>query len=470
MIKKLIRKLVGCSDYDIVKEQLDYYYTLSHYDNLTGLANRLHFNEESEKMLKRCAEETEPLTVFLIDLDNFKMINDSHGHQAGNVLLQEIAHRLISVAKARNLLAKSLGRITHCGAFIVARLGGDEFVMLFEHMDKHEAELMGRQITQELKEPLALDTVEVSVSASVGGSIFPWDGESIHDLLKSADLAMYAAKEDGKDRFKFHEKSMNTKVERRVELETIIRNIVATEQVTLVFQPIVEVASRKIVGAETLLRGKDALQKPINPQELIEIAEQSNLIIDIGNLIIRRAFEFAQTYLGAAMHDREIHIAVNISAQQLKDRHFVSDVKDMLEQTQLNPTRVVFEITETALVKNFAESAKALEDLKELGINISIDDFGKGYSSFNYLQQLPFDKLKIDSSFVEPIGSNHPKANEVIRGIIMMADGLDMNVCAEGVETEEQLAKLREYGCEHAQGYYFYKPLSPDDFVDVLME
>jgi diguanylate cyclase (GGDEF)-like protein len=470
MIKQLIRKLVGCSDYDDIKDQLDYYYTLSHYDCLTGLANRLHFNEESEKMIQRCAVESEPLTTFLIDLDNFKMINDTHGHQAGNVVLQEIAHRLISVAKARNLLAASLGRVNNKSSFIVARLGGDEFVMMFEHMDKHEAQIIGRQVLHELKEPMALDAVEVSVSASIGGSIFPWDGENVHELLKSADLAMYASKEDGKDRFKFHEKAMNTKVERRVELENIVRNIVATKTVTLVFQPIVDVRTGKIVGAETLLRGKDVQQRPVNPQELIEIAEQSNLIFAIGTLIIRRAFEFAQTYLGPQLHDREIYIAINISAQQLKDIHFVSDVKDMLEQTQLDPTHVVFEITETSLVKNFEESARALQELRDIGILISIDDFGKGYSSFNYLHQLPLDKLKIDSAFIDPIGPNDPKANAVVKGMIMMASGLDMIVCAEGVETEQQLEKIREYGCDQAQGYYFYKPLLPDDFVDVLMQ
>lgn len=488
MVNTFLRWLAGCSDYEQIKEQLEYYYTLSHYDHLTGLANRLHFMEEAEKILKHCKEDSEAMTIFLIDLDNFKMINDTHGHQAGNVLLQQVAHRLISLAKARNMLARSLGRIDSCGSAVdsiienetindvqiswpnsnvVARLGGDEFVMLFEHMDKHEAEIMGQQITQELKEVVMIGNFEVSISASVGGSIFPWDGQILHDLLKAADLAMYAAKDGGKDRHVFHEKSMNTKVERRVEAELAVREIIHSKTTTVYYQPILDTTNCRIIGAEALLRGKKATDKFFNPMELIAAAEDTNLIIPLGEIILRSACRFARKCIDVVGEDCEAFVSVNVSAVQLTDPTFARQVESALHDSDLTPDHLVLEITETMLMQNFEDSEKTLNKLRNLGIRISIDDFGKGYSSFSYLQKLPIDKIKIDSSFIQSLGLDN-KANEIVKGIILMAEALGMHTCAEGVETDVQFNKLREYGCEQVQGYYKYKALSEQDFVDVL--
>jgi predicted signal transduction protein with EAL and GGDEF domain len=474
MIKKLLMKWLGVSDYEQVKQENVELYHKAHYDDLTGLANRLKYNCQATKILATCIALGEPVTVILVDLDNFKMINDSHGHQAGNVVLQEIAKRLNGLVKSRCVLATDVGRYQHhispdhpCDCF-AARLGGDEFVLVFEHMDRHEADIAGQSLVQELKEPVLINGIEVSASASVGISIYPWDGDDIHTLLKAADLAMYAAKESGKDRHMFYERSMNTKVERRVEAELAVRDMITKNNLVVYYQPIIETDTGEIVGAEALLRGKMATDKFFNPLELITAAEDTNLIIPLGALILKTACRFARRCIDMFGDDCDMAVSVNVSAHQLTDPGFSCLVERTLHECDLTPDHLVLEITETMLMQNFNESERTLAKLRNIGIRISIDDFGKGYSSFSYLQRLPIDKIKIDISFVQSLGIDN-KANEIVKGIILMADALGMHTCAEGVETELQYKKLLEYGCEQVQGYYNHRALSEQDFVDVLV-
>lgn len=472
MIKDLLLNWLGCGDYEDLKIQNQQLYQLAHFDNLTGLANRMSFHKEADETLAHCEAEIEPLTIFLIDLDNFKMINDTHGHLSGNLLLQNIAQRLMNIAEARSLLAsrrfvnKALIDKRPRGGSLVARLGGDEFVMAFEYMDKHEADIVCRQINQELKETVIINNFEISVSASVGASIFPWDGKTIHDLLKAADLAMYAAKEGGKDRYAFYERSMNTKVERRVEAELVVREIIEHENIILFYQPIIDIETQQIVGAEALMRGKKLTEKFYDPMELIIVAEATNLIIPLGMIILKSACNFARRCIDIA-GDCGAFISVNVSSFQLKDPDFVDRVEAILEETQLLPSHLVLEITETMLMENFEAASRALNELRRIGVRISIDDFGKGYSSFSYLHRLPIDKVKIDMSFIQSIGLD-TKSNEIVKAIILMSDVLGMHTCAEGVETELQFNKLKEFGCEEAQGYFKYKALAEDEFLDLL--
>lgn len=468
-LKQLIRSLVGCGDYDDLKSQIDELHKLAHFDALTSLANRHLFDGESEIMISRCNERKQPLALFLIDLDNFKYINDTHGHLAGNFVLQRIAKRLQSIANARTALAYYSERILEDkNNSLVARLGGDEFVLIFENMDKDEASIVAQQIIQELKEPIQYNNFEITASASIGVSISPWDGNSIQTLLKMSDLAMYAAKELGRDRFKFYRQSMGHRLERRAEMEHAVRDILDNEDVLLFYQPIVCSKTEKIVGVEALLRGKRQSDMFFDPNDLIEIAEDTNLIIPLGTLILTTACKFARKCIDTIGDScASAFVSVNVSVTQLVDPNFVDLVKQILEDTSLRPSNLVIEVTESMLMVDYTHCAATLRDLKKLGVSISIDDFGKGYSSFSYLQNLPIDKIKIDTSFVRGIGNDN-KANEVIKGIILMADALGMLTCAEGVETHLQFEKLKEYGCKHVQGYYKYRPLAADTLLSIL--
>lgn len=446
------------------KREIERLTKLAYYDSLTNLPNRVMFQEQSSKQMIQNRASGEPLSVFLIDLDNFKHINDTHGHQVGDLLLKQIATRLEAIKHSRCTVADTVGKYKHenCSC-IAARLGGDEFVMVFDHMDKHEAEIVALQIVRTLKEPVIVGTNEIIVSASVGVSIFPWDANNTSGLLKAADLAMYAAKDNGKDRFAFHESYMNTKIERRVEAELMVREIINTKKVEMFYQPIFCVKDESIVGFEALLRANKPKGDTFSPMELIRVAEESNLIVPLGSIILEKACSFACECLDIGV---DLSVSVNVSSPQLTAPNFKQIVEGILDKTGLPAQNLILEITETILMSNFEQSAITLQQLRLLGIRISIDDFGKGYSSFNYLQALPISKIKIDMSFVQALGDK--KANAIVKGIIEMADALGMEACAEGVETKQQLIKLKEFGCERAQGHYKYPALNALQFFEML--
>lgn len=450
---KTIRQWFGCDDCEDIKQKYYEMYQLAHFDNLTGLSNRMMFTNETSTIFERCVDEAEPLTIFLIDLDNFKLINDTHGHHSGNSVLQTVANRLTKVAKLHTEAST-----------IVSRLGGDEFVILFEGMDKHEAELAAIELNTELKKSFFVDQMPISVSASIGGSIYPWHGGTMSSLMRAADVAMYAAKENGKDQYKLYDPSMNTTIEKRVEAEHMIRDIIHTGNVNLYFQPIIELETNKVIGMEALLRNSIDAKRLFSPAELIEVAEETNLIVPLGTIILRTACVFARSCINAGA---DLILSVNVSAPQLTDINFPDIVADALHKAKLPAKNLILEITETMLMSNFEQSTKMLEQLRELGVVISIDDFGKGYSSLNYLQKLPIGKLKIDMSFVQSLGKNK-KTDEIVKGIILMAEALQMLTCAEGVETQLQNDLLKEFGCTHVQGYFRYKALDPKEFIEML--
>jgi diguanylate cyclase (GGDEF)-like protein len=428
---------------------------IAHYDSLTGLPNRLLFQETSKQAISRALNSKKPLCVFLIDLDNFKQINDSCGHQVGDHVLKVVSARL----------QKTVDDINR-GESIASRLGGDEFVVLFEETTREEAKIIAEKLTEYLKEEIINDQEKLYVSTSVGISVYPEDGITIPLLLKSADLAMYTSKDKGKAQYSFHEKWMNTKMERRIEAELVVRDIINTGLVSVFFQPIVDAKTSRVIGAEALLRGKKHQQLFFDPMELISAAEDTKLIIPLGSMILEQSCLFAHKCLE---ENQEIFVSVNVSTYQLSSPTFATLVERVLQRTNLSPQYLILEITETMLMQNFEESSKTLDKLRNIGVRISIDDFGKGYSSFSYLQKLPIDKIKIDISFVQSIGVDQ-KSNEIVKGIILMTDALGMHTCAEGVETQLQYEKLTEYGCEQIQGYYMHKALPESDFVALLKE
>lgn len=440
---------------------------IAYFDTLTGLANRAKFNDESQIMYNRAVKDNVPMSLFLIDIDNFKTINDTYGHGAGDQVLQAIGERLDSFVRAYCQFCKDVGRYEYQCACMAARLGGDEFVVVFEHMTAAEADSAVRTLMEQMREFVQLETAKVNLSASIGISVFPEGGNTISDLLTSADLAMYAAKEKGKDQFCFHDSFMDSKIQRRIEAELAVRDMINGNNITVYYQPIIDTDTGEVVGTEALLRGRKSTDKFFNPVELISAAEDTNLIIPLGMLILKNACKFMRHCLDVVGEDCDLFVSVNVSVYQLTDPTFASVVEQTLHYCDLTPDHLVLEITETMLMQNFDDSERTLNKLRNLGVRISIDDFGKGYSSFSYLQKLPIDKIKIDISFIQNLGIDI-KANEIVKGIILMAHALGMHTCAEGVETEMQWLKLREFGCEQVQGYFKHRALSEQDFVDVL--
>lgn len=447
------------------KREIERLTKIAYYDALTNLPNRLMFHEQSAKVMARSLKTNEPMSVFLIDLDNFKPINDTHGHQVGDQVLKHISVRLEAIRSARCKVADSLRKYeNHKCLCAAARLGGDEFVMVFEHMDKHQAQIVAMQVIATLKEPVIVNDIEIVVSASLGVSIFPWDANDISTLLKAADLAMYAAKEMGKDRFAFHESYMNTKIERRVEAELTIREIISTGKVVMAYQPIFSVNTEHIVGFEALFRSNKIESGSFSPIELITVAEESNLIVPLGTIILEEACAFGKECFD---YELDLSVSVNVSSSQLTSSEFKQIVENTLVKTGLPAQNLILEITETSLISNFEKNAATLQQLHELGIRISINDFGKDYLSSNYLQTLPISKIKIDMSFVQALGTDK-KSNAIVKGIVEMANALGIEPCAEGVETKQQLAKLKEFGCERAQGHHKYPALTGGEFFEML--
>ncbi len=471
MIKTFIRNLIGCGDYDELKRQNAELYKLAHFDSLTGLANRRQFDATINLMYTHCLTVGKTFTVFLIDLDNFKYINDTHGHMSGNTVLQTISTRLTRITNARNSLTfcdeciKNLS--TNCCNSIVARIGGDEFAMVFEDMDKYESAITAQQIKQEIRKPINIDQYEVTASVSIGISMYPDSGSNVEDIIKAADVAMYEAKESGKNGYKLYVSSMSTKIERFAETEFVIRNLINEENVALFYQPIICTRTENIIGVEALLRGSKTAEKFYDPADIIEVAENTNLIIPLGTTILEHSCKFARQYVDTVGDQYEPFVSVNVSLAQLLDPDFVDLVCTTLKNHSLQPSNLVVELTESMLMQDYDVSSSTIRKLRKLGVRISIDDFGKGYSSFSYLQNLPIDKIKIDMSFIQSMGNDN-KANEVVKGIILMADTLGMTTCAEGVETQFQFEKLKAFGCNQIQGFYKHKPLSDQDLLSLV--
>jgi predicted signal transduction protein with EAL and GGDEF domain len=471
MIKTVIRNLIGCGDYDDLKRQNAELYKLAHFDSLTGLANRRQLDATINLMHTHCLTVGKTFTVFLIDLDNFKYINDTHGHMSGNAVLQIISTRLTRIANARNSLTFCNECIrnmsTNCCNSIVARIGGDEFAMVFEDMDKYESAITAQQIKQEIRKPIKIDQYEVIASVSIGISMYPDNGSSVEDIIKTADVAMYETKESGKNGYKLYNSSMSTKIERFAETELMVRKLINNENVTLFYQPIICAQTGNIVGVEALLRGSKTAEKFYDPAEIIEVAENTNLIIPLGSTILEHSCKFARQYVDLVGDQYDPFVSVNVSLAQLLDPDFVDLVRANLKNYSLQPSSLIIELTESMLMQDYDVSSDTLRKLKKLGVRISIDDFGKGYSSFSYLQNLPIDKIKIDMSFVQSMGNDN-KANEIVKGIILMADTLGMATCAEGVETQFQFDNLKKYGCKQIQGFYTYRPLNEQDLVSII--
>ena len=417
------------------------------HDSLTGLANRALFNDRLEHALTRTARTGLDVAVVYLDLDGFKMINDTRGHEAGDRVLREVAARLTSVVRSSDT---------------VSRLGGDEFAILIEGSPGvlDEAETLAERVLQSLTVPFIVDLQHVVLSASIGIAL----GDiacNASSMMRDADIAMYRAKTTGKAKWALYEPGMRTAALERLELDSDLHHAVDRAQLRLAYQPIVALESNKLVGFEALLRWDHPALGVVEPDAFIPLAESNGTIVEIGRWVLDEACQTAARWRHA-YPAANLTMAVNLSARQIVTAELVEHVADALERSGLPPASLILELTEGVLVQDPNTAAQRLQELRTLGVRLAIDDFGTGYSSLSYLRQFPIDILKIDRSFTNTITDrSHPPA--IVRGLLELAKTLEMETVAEGIELDVQLDSLRDQQCDYGQGFLFAKPLEDAD-------
>jgi diguanylate cyclase (GGDEF)-like protein/PAS domain S-box-containing protein len=424
---------------------------LASHDSLTGLPNRTMFAELLNHVLAASKRNKRQFAVLFIDLDRFKFINDSLGHEAGDTMLREVANRLKSNLRASD---------------IVARLGGDEFVMLLQ--DLHGIEQAGpiaRKLLSAVIKPLEIQGQECRVTASIGISVFPDDALDETALMAHADLAMYHAKEEGKNNFQFYDGRLETQSLERLTLESRLRRAIERDELSLHYQAKLDLATNAIAGVEALLRWNSAELGSVSPATFIPVAEETGLILAIGKWVLRRACEQSMAWQRAGLPP--VRVSVNLSPRQLSDPELLAEVRTVLDDTGLQPDLLELEVTESSVMHNVERALEVLGALKGMGVRLAIDDFGTGYSSLAQLKRFPIDTLKVDRSFIRELPADS-EDKAIAEAIIAMGKTLSLTVVAEGVETPEQKAFLRDRACDQMQGYHFSKPIAPDEFAELL--
>jgi diguanylate cyclase (GGDEF)-like protein/PAS domain S-box-containing protein len=433
-----------------MEQQLNYMAT---HDALTGLPNRLMFNQLLNQAIRSAQRHKKQLAVFFIDLDRFKTINDSLGHEAGDRLLKEIARRF-----KRSLRAVD----------VVARLGGDEFVILVEEVnDSSQVEIVAHKILSSAIKPMVLLGEECRVTASIGISIYPKDGQDEQSLTKNADIAMYFAKEEGKNNYQFYSKDTQSQSIERLSIETNMRLALERKEFSLQYQARLDFKTGMITGVEALLRWNNQYLGSVTPTQFIPVAEETGLIVPLGRWVMKTAC--AQNVAWQRQGLPPVCVAVNLSLRQLMDDKLLEDIKAALDDSGMAPHLLELEITESMVMHNPTRMIAVLTNIKRMGVRLALDDFGTGYSSLAQIKHFPIDTLKVDRSFIR----NLPQDSEdkaITEAIIKMGKTLSLTVVAEGVETLEQENFLREHICDEMQGFYFSKPIVPDQFADLLRE
>lgn len=432
---------------------------LAYYDALTDIPNRLLLMERIQQAIIRYKRHEMQAALMFIDLDRFKTINDSLGHHIGDELIKDVAERIQHAIREGDT---------------VARVGGDEFVVLVLDLDTDikqataKVERISEKIHHVIAEPFNIEGHNLNITSSIGIAFINNKEEMANDLLKHADAAMYHAKKEGKNTTRYYQMNMDEWIKQRLFMEGELRNAVHNGELELYYQPVIQIESRKIIGAEALLRWNHPKLGLVMPDDMISIAEESGLIIPIGEWVLQAACEQCVKWKKENPHGDQItKMAVNVSALQFKQGNFIDVVKKVLDKTQINPNLLEIELTESLFIDNLEETIEKMEALRELGIRISLDDFGTGYSSLSYLKRLPFSTLKIDRSFVRDILSDHDDA-VMVQTMITMATIFNMDVVAEGVEEIEQFEFLRTHSCHYFQGYLCSKPIQAERFEELF--
>lgn len=430
------------------KVRLDH---LAHHDGLTDLPNRMLLQDRLGQAIEAARRQGTQLAILFMDLDRFKHINDSLGHSVGDQLLQSVAQRLVDCVRQSDT---------------VCRQGGDEFVVLLSAVEHAEdAAQSAQKMLTALALPHQIEGNDLHISVSIGISVYPQDGDEVETLLKCADTAMYHAKEKGRNNYKFFEKQMNTRAVERQGIESGLRRALEREEFVLHYQPKIALHSGAIVGVEALIRWQHPQRGLLHPMDFVSIAEDCGLIRPIGRWVLREACLQAQAWhlLGLP----PITVAVNASAIEFRSDNYLGNLRETLDETQLDPKYLEIEVTESVLIRDAESAESVLHGISQLGVKLAIDDFGTGYSSLSYLKRFPIDTLKIDQSFVHQLTSNADDAN-IVNAVISMGKSLKKRIVAEGVETSEQHASLLALDCDEGQGYYFCRPVVASALTTLL--
>jgi len=426
---------------------------LAHVDAVTALPNRHEFNERLGFALEKADRAETAVGLLLLDLDNFKVVNDTLGHDAGDALLKLVADRLLQTLRSND---------------IICRIGGDEFVIIVEPGDDmQELDSVARKILAALASPFAVHGHQLYISASIGVSVYPRDARDARTLTRSADTAMYHAKNRGKNGFEVFQMAMEERAQKRLKIEANLRRALENNELQLHYQPQIDLRSARVVGVEALLRWHCHELGHVSPAEFIPVAEESGIIVALGRWVLQSACRQAAVWRDQGLLDTIEHVAVNMSARQTRDSGLMDDIEAILAETGLPARLLELEITEGVLMENVNANIDLLHRFQGAGIHLSIDDFGTGYSSMSYLKRFPIDQLKIDRSFVHDVPGD---GEAIATAIIAMAHSLDLTVVAEGVETAEQLAFLQQAGCDIMQGFYFARPMPVPELTELLRQ
>ncbi len=456
----LVGTLQDVTEQKLASHQIWY---LANFDHLTGLANRRQFHHEFEEAIARARRSGRRVGLLYLDLDDFKRVNDSIGHSAGDRLLRHVGDLLRGRVRASDLVARP---VEDEAPLTISRLGGDEFTVLLTDMEsQHEPAEVAERILGALQSPIPIEGQDVAALGSIGIAVFPDDGNDVETLMKSADTAMYHAKEKGRNRFEFFRPSMTEALVRRLELERRLRTAIESGGMSVHFQAKIDLRTQRVCGAEALLRWQDENLGVVSPGEIIPVAEETGLIVALGQRVLEEATSAAARW--AQEGHVGIPVAVNFSPLQLCREDAGEGVTAALQTTGLAPSSLEIEITESVLMQDDDRVATMLRDLRAMGIRVALDDFGTGYSSLSYLTRFPLDVLKLDRCFTRDVDTD-PAGEGVVRAVVGIAHSLGLSVVAEGIDSEDQARVLRRLGCEEGQGFHFSPALPYDEFLAFL--
>lgn len=426
-------------------------YDMAFYDKLTGLGNRTLFYDHLKKILSSHQRRKKRFALLIVDLDDFKRINDTRGHRVGDEMLKQVALRFSELTEPGEMLARS---------------GGDEFFILKPGIKSiEEVENLAAKVLKTFEIPFNIDEAEFFMGASVGITVYPDDGEDRDTLIQYADVAMNEAKAGGKNKYRFFDHNIRERVASWMEKEKDLRYAILREEFLVYYQPVLDAASGRIHGAEALVRWNHPTKGVLSPSYFIEIAEETGQIVPIGQWVMETVLKHYKTW--SSKSDRNLLVSVNLSPAQFKRQDLHEWIKELIMKYDMKPEALQIEITETVVMENLQHSIEMLEKIRKLGVKVALDDFGTGYSSLNYLRTLPLDILKIDKSFIHHLGKDRKEAS-IVSQIINMAHELNLTVTAEGVEQKKQIQTLQRFGCEEVQGYYFYRPMPEESFRKLI--
>ena len=437
---------------DELKKQKNILDHQAHHDALTGLPNRVFFQNQLELSIKKAKQKNSKVALLFIDLDHFKEINDSLGHAIGDEVLKEVTFRLLRTIRDNDT---------------VSRLGGDEFTVILENLTEiQDASTIANKILNVLTKSIKIDEHTLYVSSSIGISVYPDDGESMQNLLKYADSAMYKAKDEGRNNYQYYNSSMTEQAFERIVMETSLRNAIKNEEFVVYYQPQVNGKTNQLVGMEALVRWNHPSIGIVSPAKFIPLAESTGLIVEIDKYVMKTAMTQLAIWYEKGLNPGVL--AMNLAVKQLQQKDFLNMFEALAKESKCKFEWLELEVTEGQIMTNPEEAIKILQQISDIGIELAVDDFGTGYSSLAYLKKLPIDKLKIDQAFIRDLPEDE-EDSAITKAIIALATSLNLRVIAEGVETEEQRDFVVENGCENIQGYYYSRPLPSNELEDILV-